>query len=146
MPPPSKTHRTLATALKKQGLSGKALSTALTTAIVAAKEEESRNKCPGCWHDKASRCICAVLPSLPPPTVSVSATILIHHKEYFSAGDDAKLLPIMCRKGSVSLVVYGVEGWEAKVKAFNPEGSDVVVLWPGAEAKTVSEWQEVGVC
>ena len=110
----ARSHRSLADTLKASGVCGVGLSTALTTAIVHSKENESVHKCPRCWHELKSRCICNILPPLPVPNVKVSTTILMHHKEYLSAASDGKLLPIMCQ--NCSIVVYNTQGWDEHIK------------------------------
>ena len=47
-----------------------------------------------CWHDAARSCICAHLSQVA-TRLPVRVLVLMHHKEYLSAGDDAKLLLAM---------------------------------------------------
>ena len=78
---------------------------------VMAKEAACANRCPTCWHDKGQRCICA---HIPPHNLSlrlnVKVLVLMHHKEYLSAGDDAKLLLAALPESQSDLFVFGRSG------------------------------------
>jgi DTW domain-containing protein YfiP len=97
--------------LKSEGLSGIALFEALATALVERKEEQGENRCSRCWHDAQQRCICHLVPSLSTTSLPVKVLVLMHYKEYLSAGNDAKLLLAMLP--CTELFIFGRKGdWE----------------------------------
>jgi len=64
--------------------------------LVAEKEAQmiARGRCAGCWHNaRDGHCICERVGRVR-PTRDVRVLVYAHHKEYYSAGDDAKLLPL----------------------------------------------------
>ncbi|GMH98331.1 hypothetical protein TrST_g9793 [Triparma strigata] len=141
-----KRQKDLVTKLKKEGLSGEKLNEALTAAIVDAKREEVKNKCERCWHDKASRCICASVSSLADETtllLPAKALIVIHYKEWYSAGDDAKLLKMMT-PDNADIFVFGMRGEMDRLrKELEIDPQHNLILWPADDALTIDSWQDV---
>jgi DTW domain-containing protein YfiP len=65
----------------------------------------------------------------------------MHHKEHFSAGDDAKLLLAMLPQANAELFVFGREGDWARFSAeTSVDPVHTLTLWPGEEALTVAEF------
>ena len=129
-------------ALLSAGLSQFELFEALTTKSIQAKEEANSNRCKACWHDLTHRCICQHL-RLPREDVqkmrlNVRILVLMHHKEYLSAGDDAKLLLAMLPPSHCELFVFGRSGDLDRLEqelAIDPVHN--LVLWPSEDAATV---------
>lgn len=106
---------------------------------VMAKEAACANRCPTCWHDKGQRCICA---HIPPHNLSlrlnVKVLVLMHHKEYLSAGDDAKLLLAALPESQSDLFVFGRSGdWLRLAAELAVDPVHTLLLWPGDGATTV---------
>ena len=70
---------------------------------------EQANRCERCWHDRVQRCICK---SIKPVRLElpVRVLVLMHHKEYYRASDDAKLLLMMLPSENARLLIYGRPG------------------------------------
>jgi DTW domain-containing protein YfiP len=63
-----------------------------TRTVELIKEKSRTNRRHRCWHDKDSRCICSHIPTHAQVKIPIKVIFLTHYKEYFSAGNDAKLL------------------------------------------------------
>lgn len=133
----------------------------VATRSIQVKEGARTNRCRRCWHDRTLRCICHLIPALSAfndrdqPSSNVRFVILMHYKEYLSAGDDAKLLPAMLPPRNVKLFVYGREGdWQAFVEEISSDPIHTLTLWPGdgammienflAELPNMSTWRQSG--
>ena len=130
---------------------------------IQSKESARSNRCSHCWHDQTLRCICHLIPSITnetsttttsktTPTTSsaenqgplllptIQVLVLMHYKEYLSAGDDAKLLLKMLPNNS-KLFVFGREG---DYRRFEEECSidptHTLILWPEESAITIEEY------
>ena len=108
---------------------------------LARRMEAQSNRCPACWHDRAQRCICSALDTLA-PSLPVRVLILMHHKEYLRASDDAKLLLMMLPAERVRLFIFGRPGDLDNLHSELDEDPDhALVLWPADGALTVEEWR-----
>ena len=114
----------------------------LATEALARKEEERSNRCRRCWHDAATKCICSQLAPLR-LAVNARVCILMHHKEFLSAGDDAKLLTAMLPPEQARVFVYGRRAdWDALAAELAADPQHTMLLWPGEGALTVGEFVE----
>ena len=127
--------------LKAAGITGLPLFTALATYQIDLTESECENRCRRCWHDKLSRCICPFIPSITLTLLPVKVLVLMHNKEYFSAGDDAKLLLAMLPPSQSELYIFGKEGdWERLVAELSIDPTHTLLLWPGDSATTLDRY------
>lgn len=115
------------------------------TASLDRRLRAQSNRCERCWHDRAQRCICAkvggVRLSLP-----VKVLVLMHHKEYFRASDDAKLLLMMLPPEQVRLFIFGRPGELESLQAeIDEDPMHALLLWPGDRALTVEQYLETAV-
>jgi hypothetical protein len=63
----------------------------------------------------------------------------MHYKEYYSAGDDAKLL--LAQLPNVELFIFGKEGeWERFESELSIDPTHNLVLWPGEDALCIEEF------
>ena len=126
--------------LKKQGVKGIALFERVAQLEVEAKQKKFTNRCSICWHDQTTRCICSHLTTLKktlhsPPVVNIKFLILMHYKEYFNAGNTAKLLFPLLGSNMCELYIYGIQKDWMKFKqelSINPHST--FTLWPGKHA------------
>ena len=141
---------------------GAALFERIATRSIRTKEAARSNRCGRCWHDRTHRCICHLIPTLPSsfddislPMSSVRFLILMHYKEYLSAGDDAKLLLAMLPPRNAKLFVFGRIGdWQAFEEELSSDPMHTLTLWPGDGALTIehfltelpenSRWKKLG--
>lgn len=133
--------RKLTRELKAEGVTGEELFVELADAHVRIKEAECAQRCSRCWHDEASRCICPHLHSLT-PNLNIKVLILIHHREYLSAGNDAKLLLAMLPPENAELFVYGRRGDFERLElelAIDP--LHTLTLWPAEDALSVERFK-----
>lgn len=135
--------RDLRESLRVEGYEGQELFEKVANRHVQLKENTHANRCPRCWHDKVHRCICQFLPYLTKPMLRlpVKVLILMHYKEYLSAGDDAKLLLAMLPKANAEIFVFGKEGeWDRFQRECAKDPVHTLTLWPGQGALTVQEF------
>ena len=152
--------------LVAQGVQGFDLMEAMTTLNLEHKIEASNHKCIGCWHDLTQHCICSRLlpldlsletmmmihshpsssdnggldhPFMRIP-IRIKIIVLMHSKEYMSAGNSAKLLIQLLPK-QTELFLFGKKGEidrlfeEIKVNKHN-----TMILWPGKNALSVADF------
>ena len=87
-------------------------------AIVDAKERDmaARGRCERCWHNaRDGHCICAHLETLR-FRLDVRFVLYTHHKEYYCAGDDAKVLAAVA-PDDAEVFVHGRRGDDARLGA-----------------------------
>ena len=87
-------------------------------AIVDAKERDmaARGRCERCWHNaRDGHCICARLETLR-FRLDVRFVLYTHHKEYYCAGDDAKVLAAVA-PDDAEVFVHGRRGDDARLGA-----------------------------
>ncbi len=128
--------------VKELGYSGNELFEKIATRTVEIKESGRSNRCRRCWHDRASRCICSYIPPLEENSVTlpIKVMVLMHYKEYLSAGNDAKLLmALLPEKRKLSqLFVFGRSGdWENFQQECALDPDHTLLLWPAEKALTV---------
>jgi hypothetical protein len=71
----------------------------------------------------------------------VRVLVLMHHKEYLSAGDDAKLLLAMMPQQS-ELFVFGRAGDVQRLEAeMAVDPAHTLLLWPGEHSSSVDEYR-----
>ena len=58
-----------------------------------ARQMETAGRCPTCWHTAATHCICRMIRPLS-LSLNVRFIIYVHWREWYCAGDDAKLLQL----------------------------------------------------
>ena len=113
----------------------------VTSEAIARKESFRGNRCPRCWHDREQRCICSWLPSDLRTRMPIKVIVLMHHKEYLSAGDDAKLLLAILPRERAELFVFGRAGdWERLEAELAIDPVHTLLLWPGDGASTVDDF------
>jgi DTW domain-containing protein YfiP len=120
----------------------------VATRSIRIKEAARSNRCMRCWHDRTLRCICHLIPTLSSPfddrshpLSNVRFLVLMHHREYLSAGDDAKLLLAMLPPRNVELFVFGREGdWSAFEGELSSDPNHALTLWPGDGALTIGRF------
>ena len=128
--------------LLQRGLNGFDLLEAMANLSLEHKISARCNKrCSRCWHSP-SFCICEELKALDPPErlCNVKLLIWMHHKEYLSGGNSAKLLLSLLPKHT-DLFVFGKTGEMDRLEKellSNPEGT--AILWPSKQAVSVSEF------
>lgn len=114
----------------------------IATLSIKKKETARSNRCPSCWHDATLRCICPLIAPFATETLRlpIQVIVLMHHKEYLSAGDDAKLLLRMLPDNS-KLFVFGKEGdWELFEEECAIDPVHTLTLWPTEGALTMQEY------
>ncbi len=127
--------------LKDRGHEGVELFEKVATRTVELKEKSRTNRCQRCWHDKISRCICSHIPALTQVKLSIKAIILMHYKEYLSAGNDAKLLKALLPGVQSELFIFGKVGeWEKFQAECSVDPSHTILLWPADDALTVDDF------
>ena len=99
------------------------------------------SRCSRCWHPP-SFCICKELKTLEAPEKLCNTKLIIwmHHKEYLSGGNSAKLMLSLLPKHT-ELFVFGKTGEMDRLEKellVNPEGT--AILWPSKDAVSVSEF------
>jgi DTW domain-containing protein YfiP len=136
------TLRSFCNSVKDQGYQGVELFEKIATRTVEIKEIERTNRCLRCWHDRITRCICSHIPPLEEKNVSlpIKVIILMHYKEYLSAGNDAKLMLALLpgKRQRSQLFVFGRQGEWAKFQhecSLDPDHT--LLLWPAERALTV---------
>ena len=101
---------------------------------------EQVNRCPMCWHDRIQRCICNRVPPVA-LQLPVRVLVLMHHKEYYRASDDAKLLLMMLPAAHAKLFIYGKPGdLDALHAEIDEDPAHSMMLWPGDGAQTVEQF------
>ena len=133
---------------KDQGYEGVDLFEKIATRTVEIKESQRANRCLRCWHDKITRCICSYIPPLPEGSVKlpIKVIVLMHYKEYFSAGNDAKLMLALLPGSGVKeetfqrsqLCIFGKKGdWEKFEEECSLDPDHTLLLWPAEKSLTV---------
>lgn len=126
--------------LMNSGVSNSTVLEEQASASLARRLEAQANRCPRCWHDREQRCICsrcsAVKLALP-----VRVLVLMHHKEYYRASDDAKLLLMQLPPNQAKLFIFGQTGaLESLIAEINSDPVHSMMLWPGDGALTVQQF------
>ena len=103
-------------ALEADGCTEDEVLEGMVDGAICRKEHSKRHLCSRCWHDCAQRCICHHLGHLQ-TTLPAKVLVLMHHKEYLKAGDDAKLLLAMLPAERTELYVFGRRGDLARLQA-----------------------------
>ena len=73
-------HRELKERLVAEGVQGKELFERMTSMVLEHKKTYNNNRCPRCWHDAETRCICPHVPKLDATALPVKCLVLMHHK------------------------------------------------------------------
>jgi DTW domain-containing protein YfiP len=129
-------------ALEADGCTEDEVLEGMVDGAICRKEHSKRHLCSRCWHDCAQRCICHHLGHLQ-TTLPAKVLVLMHHKEYLKAGDDAKLLLAMLPAERTELYVFGRRGDLARLQAeLRVDPAHTLILWPGNDALTVDEFVE----
>mmetsp|Transcript_4188 Transcript_4188/g.11553 ORF Transcript_4188/g.11553 Transcript_4188/m.11553 type:complete len:292 (-) Transcript_4188:1866-2741(-) len=129
-------------ALVAKGTSGWDLFERMAGLSLDHRIRSSNNKCPRCWHDAASRCMCDRVQSISPARIPpVQLIVLMHHKEYMCAGNSAKLLLMMLPELQVKLYIFGREGDFDKLEEdLGNHHRHTMILWPGKSSITVDDF------
>jgi len=107
-------------------------------ASLSRRLDAQSNRCPHCWHDRLQRCICTSVGGNARLTLNVRVLVLIHHKEFGRASDDAKLLLMMLPPEQQKLFIFGRPGdLEAMMEEVDRDPDHALMLWPGDGALTV---------
>eukprot|EP00934_Nitzschia_sp_Nitz4_P008194 Nitzschia sp. Nitz4//scaffold134_size62860//25295//26263//NITZ4_006324-RA/size62860-processed-gene-0.29-mRNA-1//1//CDS//3329535484//8184//frame0 len=130
-----------------QGLTGWELFEAMSTYVLDYRISILQlSRCERCWHDKETHCICNNLypiSSSYPVLPRVKFLLLIHHKEYYSAGNSGKLLLSILPPGQTEIFIFGKNGDMKRLQeeiAKDPVHS--MTLWPGENALSVESYLE----
>lgn len=114
----------------------------LTQAMIRRKEERCMNsRCHRCWFpsdcDGTNYCICASMPPLPFRT-RTKFLIYMHPRDWFNAGDDAKIL-LSAAPHASEIFVFGRPADEEKLRRSLQSGP-AVLLFPDASAISTEEF------
>ena len=128
--------------MKEQGYKGVELFEKIASRTVEIKETQRTNRCRRCWHDRQTRCICSFIPPLAEKNVGlpIKVIVLMHYKEYFSAGNDAKLLMALLpgKRQRSQLYIFGKKGdWNKFQEECSLDPDHTLLLWPAENALTV---------
>lgn len=121
------------------GLKGTDLFEAVASDSLQRKVAANTHRCQRCWHDKQLQCICDQLP-LFSTTLPVRILVLMHYREFLSAGDDAKLILAMLPSQAKSYIFGRKGAVEELVAEMALDPRHTLILWPGSGALTVEEW------
>jgi DTW domain-containing protein YfiP len=126
--------------LASEAASDDAILEGMISSAISRKLAANGHRCARCWHDRAQKCICARLAPLA-TALPIKVLILMHHKEFLRAGDDAKLLLAMASPPErAELFVFGRAGDLARLYdelAIDPPHT--LMLWPADDAITIDE-------
>merc|ERR1712107_497795 len=116
---------------------------ALTEAMLRRKEERCRgSRCPRCWFPVNSSgtnyCVCAKMPPLPFRT-RTRFLIYMHPRDWYNAGDDAKIL-LSAAPEATDIFVFGRPGDDDRLRAVLEHSHCSVLLFPDQSAVTVDEF------
>mmetsp|Transcript_63173 Transcript_63173/g.137366 ORF Transcript_63173/g.137366 Transcript_63173/m.137366 type:complete len:272 (-) Transcript_63173:32-847(-) len=117
----------------------------LSEAMIRRKEARcQKTRCARCWfpinNSGTSHCICAKLSPLPFST-KTRFLIYMHPRDWYNAGDDAKLL--MCAAPDrTEIVVFGRQGDEERLRSAISAAEAAVILFPDSIAMTIDEFLE----
>lgn len=103
--------------------------------------ESRKTKCEDCWLSLLPpvKCICARLHPLN-FTTDVHFDIFLHNKEWYNAGDDAKVLQC-CAKEKTQSFVYGIKGDHVKLEQhLLAHHANTLLLYPSETAITSQEF------
>lgn len=134
-------HQKLKEKLLKRGVKGFELLEAMANLSLEHKiSARGKHRCRRCWH-ATSFCICQQLRALDPPETirNIKLIIWMHHKEYLSGGNSAKLL-LSLLPDNTELFIFGKTGEMDRLEReilLKPEYH--AILWPNKEAMSVSE-------
>ena len=132
-------------ALEAEGCTEDEVLEGMVDGAIARKEKSKRHLCSRCWHDASAtnrKCICHHLGQLQ-TALPAKVLVLMHHKEYLKAGDDAKLLLAMLPAERTELYVFGRRGDLARLQAeLRVDPAHTLILWPGNDALTVDQFVE----
>ncbi|KAL7480839.1 hypothetical protein ACHAW6_006501 [Cyclotella cf. meneghiniana] len=130
--------------LESSGVEGFDLLESMATLSIEHKLATHKDRCSRCWHARL-HCICSRLEGLVmhPNDISgsyeVKILILMHHKEFMSAGNSAKLILQMFPRFT-ELYIFGREGdTERLLKDVNVDHGKTIVLWPGIDAMSTAD-------
>ena len=132
--------------LQSSGVQGFDLLEAMATLSINHRLATQNDRCNKCWHANLY-CICSGLQGLElqmkaKGLLGVKICILMHHKEYMSAGNSAKLL-LLLYNSSTELYIFGKEGdvdrlfYDLKADHVKP-----IILWPGNHSTSTAELLE----
>ena len=137
------TQMTCPETLKKEGYTGSELFEKVATKSIDIKTKARTNRCSQCWHDQITHCICSHIQPIQQVHLPIKALVLMHYKEYLSAGNDAKLLLSMLPDELQQLYVFGKEGdWQKFEEECRIDPKHTILLWPSEDAWTVDEWKD----
>ena len=130
----------LVRSLKSEGASRSELFEEQAWDALGVRLRVQANRCQRCWHDARQQCICAAV-GMVRLGLPVRVLVLMHHKEYWRASDDAKLLMMMLPPEQAKLFIFGRPGDLSAFEAeLNADPSHAMLLWPGEGAQTVEEF------
>lgn len=132
--------------LQSSGVQGFDLLEAMSTLSINHKLATQKDRCERCWHANLY-CICSQLKEVElqkrgAGMIDVKISILMHHKEYLSAGNSAKLL-LHLFPSTTELYIFGKEGDVDRLfKDINLDHIKPIILWPGKDALSTSDLLE----
>ncbi|KAL3782317.1 hypothetical protein HJC23_001925 [Cyclotella cryptica] len=130
--------------LQSSGVEGFDLLESMATLSIEHKLATHKDRCARCWHARLN-CICSQLEGLvmdPSDIIGsceVKILILMHHKEFMSAGNSAKLILQMFPL-STDLYIFGREGdIERLLSDVNADHGKTILLWPGSDSMSTTD-------
>ena len=125
--------------LQLTGVQGFDLLESMATLGINHKLASQKDRCTRCWHTNFY-CICSQLKQIILQQHNVvKILILMHHKEYMSAGNSAKLL-LQLFPSMTELYIFGKEGdIDRLFKDINVELVTPIILWPGKDAVSTTD-------
>eukprot|EP00933_Yihiella_yeosuensis_P084226 TRINITY_DN98648_c0_g1_i1.p1 TRINITY_DN98648_c0_g1~~TRINITY_DN98648_c0_g1_i1.p1 ORF type:complete len:282 (-),score=65.14 TRINITY_DN98648_c0_g1_i1:448-1293(-) len=142
---PRKQARILSTGDAKlvEGLEPTERQRVLTEAMIRRKEERCcKTRCPKCWFpldsSGTSYCVCARMPALG-FTRRTKFLIYIHPRDYYNAGDDAKIF-LCAAPDDSQIFVFGRPGDDERLRSTLEEATAPLLLFPDSSAISVTEF------
>lgn len=131
---------TLLESLQRDGASRDEIFEQQAWDALTVRLQAQANRCSMCWHDRRQRCICEAVGTVQ-LRLPVRVLVLMHHKEYFRASDDAKLLLMMLPPEHQRLFIFGRPGDLTELMAeLDDDPEHALMLWPGEGALTVDQF------
>jgi DTW domain-containing protein YfiP len=127
--------------LQSSGVEGFDLLEQMASLSIKHKLATQKDRCEKCWHTRL-HCICSRLESFVmhkcTGSLDVNIFILMHHKEFMSAGNSAKLI-LQLFPYATKLYIFGREGdIDLLFRDINSNNSKSILLWPGKDAISTS--------
>lgn len=128
-----------------EGLDAKDRARVLRESMIERKEKRcSKTRCSRCWFPVdcggTSYCVCSKMPPLAFRR-ETKFLIYMHPRDWYNAGDDAKIL-LSAAPDSSEIFVFGRPGDDEKLKISLRSCSSALLLFPDASAVSVDEFRD----